>query len=520
DKVEKIREILKQNKKPISITEIARLSNISRITAARYLDQMHLSGQVRLYELGKAKKYLLTSEKSAHYLCDLSTNFVLILNRDLKIVYVNEAYLRFSKITRDFVIGKRIESLNLDIFTSPDVLGLLKKYRGDEPESYTLGLHINDHHNIYTISLANVQFASNSSVLAITAQDITSKCKMEDELHFLASIVASSEDAIIGVDLDKEILSWNSGAELIFGFFPEEMIGRSLSVLQLPLSQDNLLLLTEQVIRGAKIRQYQTQMICRDGSVIDVSLTISRILDFKAGFIGLSVIVRDITQRISIEKSLARSKEKLNILSSITRHDILNQLQALDAFCDLLSSKIHTDPQAFEYLTYIGKCSEKIRDHIHFSRDYQDLGDNTPLWQHIETIVKMAAVDNLPASILLTIRAGDYELFADPMLMVVFFNLFDNTIRHGKMVTTITISFNPTPEGGTLIYEDNGVGVPDSMKSDIFEKGVGSNSGFGLFLVREILAITEMSILENGREGCGVRFEIFIPSGRWRTQNG
>ncbi len=79
DRIEKLRKILEKSNKPICISEIARQSNISRITAARYLDQMHMSGQTKLFEIGKAKKYLLASGKSALNLCDLSTNFVLIL---------------------------------------------------------------------------------------------------------------------------------------------------------------------------------------------------------------------------------------------------------------------------------------------------------------------------------------------------------------------------------------------------------------------------------------------------------
>lgn len=473
---------------------------------------MHLSGQVRLFEIGKAKKYLLVSEELSHNLYDLSTSFVLILDQDLKIVYINEAYLQFSNIPRHIIIGKRIESIQLDIFASPDIITLLKKYRGEGVEYHTIELQVNNNKQIYTITLAKVQFVSNKQAIALIAQDITSKRRMEDENQFLASIVDSTQDAIIGISIDSTIISWNNGAERMLGYHRDEIIGENILILLPSDNKDLHLSFLEKIRNGEAIHHFEAQQMCKSGTIIDVSVTVSQILDKKNILLGLSVIIRDITERKSIENALKQAKEKLNILSSITRHDILNQLQALDMFSDLLRSKVQSGSKELEYLEFIDICSKNIREHINFSRDYQELGDNAPIWQHIETIVKMAAVDNIPDSINLAVKTKDYELFADPMLMLVFFNLIENTKRHGNQVTAIRISIHPDQNGGTLTYEDDGVGVPDSVKSDIFEKGFGEHSGLGLFLVREILAITNMSIQETGREGYGARFEIFIPS--------
>ena len=145
---------------------------------------------------------------------------------------------------------------------------------------------------------------------------------------------------------------------------------------------------------------------------------------------------------------------------------------------------------------------------------------NEPVWQNIATIAKMAAHDNLPEQISLDIFSGDYEIFSDPMLMLVFYNLFDNAKRHGETVTKITISFTESANNGILVFSDNGAGVPEVLKDRIFDKGVGKNTGFGLFLAREILAITGLSIRETGTPGMGARFEIGVPSKRWRRGNG
>jgi signal transduction histidine kinase len=102
------------------------------------------------------------------------------------------------------------------------------------------------------------------------------------------------------------------------------------------------------------------------------------------------------------------------------------------------------------------------------------------------------------------------------MLERVFGNLMDNAIRHGEHVTAISITATPSDTGLTICWEDDGVGVPDSDKERIFERGFGKHTGLGLFLAREILSLTGITIQENGRYGTGARFEMRVPAGSFR----
>ncbi len=102
------------------------------------------------------------------------------------------------------------------------------------------------------------------------------------------------------------------------------------------------------------------------------------------------------------------------------------------------------------------------------------------------------------------------------MLERVFFNLIDNAVKHGVRVTAITVRCEREPDGILVIVEDNGVGIPAGEKEKIFERGFGKNTGLGLFLVREILAITGITIKEAGVYGKGARFEITVPRGVYR----
>ena len=120
------------------------------------------------------------------------------------------------------------------------------------------------------------------------------------------------------------------------------------------------------------------------------------------------------------------------------------------------------------------------------------------------------------SSITLQSDVRGVEIYADPLLEKVFYNLLDNTLRHGGNAIRVNISDRETSSTLVLVFEDNGVGVPAADKDRIFERGFGKNNELGLFLVREILTITGITIKESGIKGEGARFEITVPEGAYR----
>jgi signal transduction histidine kinase len=114
------------------------------------------------------------------------------------------------------------------------------------------------------------------------------------------------------------------------------------------------------------------------------------------------------------------------------------------------------------------------------------------------------------------LTTGGLEIYADPLLENVFFALAGNVIAHGKTATAISLWYYESPEALVLIFEDNGQGIPSDMKEKIFERRYGNKTGMGLYLAREILSITGISIRETGTEGEGARFEIVVPKQAYR----
>jgi PAS domain S-box-containing protein len=228
--------------------------------------------------------------------------------------------------------------------------------------------------------------------------------------------------------------------------------------------------------------------------------------------------------RIQAQEALMKSNEALksanhalNLLSSVTRHDILNQVTALKAYLILLEEETPESPSTRDFCRRMEAITDTIRRQITFTGDYQHMGEKDPEWQHVNRAMKRAAVSAVMNGVHLEVATGPLEVFADPMLEKAFFNILENAVSHGQCVSRIGVGFHEENGHALLIVEDDGVGIPVDMKQHIFEKGVGTNTGYGLFLVREILEITGMTIREIGEEGKGARFEIRIPEGRWRT---
>jgi signal transduction histidine kinase len=116
-----------------------------------------------------------------------------------------------------------------------------------------------------------------------------------------------------------------------------------------------------------------------------------------------------------------------------------------------------------------------------------------------------------PNTVRLALDVGEWEIYADPQVTRVFRNIFENAGIHGKNVTEIRVEYTKDDRGLDVIIQDNGIGISEEMKSEIFEPGMMRNRGLGLFLAKEILSITGLTIEENGVPGKGARFVIHVP---------
>jgi signal transduction histidine kinase len=212
------------------------------------------------------------------------------------------------------------------------------------------------------------------------------------------------------------------------------------------------------------------------------------------------------------EKTLREANRKLNLLSSITRHDILNKVSALLGNLERVKA-LSTDPAMAGYSAKMESAALAIREQIEFTKVYQDLGSQEPQWHKLEQVISRLQV---PAELSVHADLPHIEIFADPIFRKVFYNFLDNAVRHGQKVSRITVAVREVPAGLIISWEDDGVGIPAHEKEKIFSKEYGRHTGLGLFLAAEICSVTGITLSERGQPGKGARFEMLVPSGSFR----
>jgi PAS domain S-box-containing protein len=361
----------------------------------------------------------------------------------------------------------------------------------------------------------------------ISSTNVTEFQVLENSIN---TMVASLKDSIMKVKegeiLQREMLDqlpvavfmktvkdgrytfWNKASEQIFNLTSGEVIGRTDSEL---FSQKMVAMITRED-NEARLNQ--------------VSISNKKIADKIRGERIIHIIIVPIFDSTNTLRYILGIGEdvteemlsmKIDLLFSITRRDILDQLSIIANYLE--RAQLKTSREALQ--TFFDKTLESIesiRNQMAFVRSLQDIGITSPTWQSVKKVFWEAVMLNPSSSIDISLEMDDIELYADPFLPRVFYNLLANSIKHGDhQLTKISLRAQKTGESLILIYEDNGKGIPVEEKEKIFEFGYGEGTGSGLFLIRELLGYTGILITETGEPGKGAKFEILVPKGKFRN---
>ena len=307
---------------------------------------------------------------------------------------------------------------------------------------------------------------------------------------------------------------FNTAGESIEHIKKEEVIGRRVTEVFPGVKEFGALSIFQRVWRTGK-PEYFPSAVYRDAH--DPG-TWREIWTYRLPTGEIVSIYNDVTERKLGEMALQQANRHLNLLSSITRHDILNQLMALKGYLYLSHEVIDNPTTLTEYIKKEEQVADTIEAQIVFTKDYQELGAAAPVWQNVNASIKKAVARLPMRDVHVDIDRTNLEIFADSLFEKVFFNLIDNALRYGgEQMKTIRVSSQESDTSLTILCEDDGVGITAEDKKRLFTKGFGKHTGLGLFLSREILAITGITITENGTPDKGARFEIVVPKGVFRV---
>jgi len=372
-----------------------------------------------------------------------------------------------------------------------------------------------------------------------TIRDITERKQAEKTLIRLAAIVESSDDAIIGKDLNSIVTSWNKGAENIFGYTASEMMGTSIMRLIPADRQDEERHILEKIKRGEWMERFETLRLTKDRRVIDISIVTSPIKDATGKVIGVSKVARDITARRKLEEQFRQLQkmEGIGQLAAGVAHDFNNILTVILLHANLMKAGPGSSPEQLESASEIEKATERAanlaRQLLLFSRRQTMQLRDLDLNQSINDMTKMlrrTIGDDIQVQFKYTMHPllihADAGMM-DQVLMNLAVNAHDAMPKGGQLVIeTSAVEFDESvraqsPQGrpGSFVclsVSDTGCGIPPEILPRIFEpffttKDIGKGTGLGLATVFGIVQQHQGWINVYSETGRGTVFRIYLP---------
>jgi PAS domain S-box-containing protein len=462
---------------------------------------------------------LQNSEIRYRRLFETAQDGILIIDAPTEeIIDANPFIVLMLGYTLDELRGKKLWEIGLfrDVDASKAAFSVLQKTGYIRYED--LPLETKDGRRMDVEFVSNLYPIDHTRVIQCNIRDISDRKRAEEALLVsekkYRQLVEIAQEGIWLIDEHALTSFVNPRMVQMLGYTGEEMLGRHPYSFMDERGVGIAATYLEQRSTGG-IEHPDFEFIRKDGSRMYASLAMTAITDENGAYRGALALCADITQRKLAEEALQLANKKLNLLSNITRHDILNQLTALLGYLEL-SGESMQDPSNRKLITQEIEAARTIRRQIEFTRDYQEIGVHAPLWQELQEIIGKVGKSLPMNGAIIEASLGTLEVYADPLLEKIFYNLVDNALKHGGGITKIRFQSVETGDGLIISCEDDGRGIPVDEKKMIFTHGYGKHTGLGLFLSREILSITGISIAEKGEQGRGARFEITIPPGTYR----
>jgi PAS domain S-box-containing protein len=352
-------------------------------------------------------------------------------------------------------------------------------------------------------------------------KDVTDYKKVQDELELSSSLINLVNDSIHVLDMKGNLLYFNEATYKNRGYSLEEMSAMKIHDLDAP---ESAALIESRMEQLAKMGYavFESVDLCKDGTRVPVEVH-ARIIGEGDNQLILS-IVRDIGERKTAELELRKSKEqtelvkeKLRVLGSLTRHDVGNKLSIAKSNLFLLKKVLKGNPQTsvVEYINAVERALTESDKIFEFSKFYEKIGAEQPtiidIGKQFDEAIKLRAQSNIR----IINQVHGKSVLADSMLKHLFYNLLDNSIKHGKTVDKIKLFTEQFENQLIITYEDNGVGIPLENKTKIFSEGFTTGgTGLGLKLVKRMVEVYGWTITEEGEPGKGAKFVITIPNAK------
>jgi len=484
-----------------------------------------MTGVVMVFhDVTEQRKAEAELKRSEQLLTDFFENAAVGLHwigADGTILRANRTELEMLGYTQEEYVGHNIAEFHVD---KPVIDDILKKLAGAEAlHNYEARLRCKNGSIRHVLVSSNIFFENGRFVHSrCFTRDITEQKEAREIRDRLAAVVESSDDAILSKTLDGIIMTWNKGAERMFGYRPEEVIGKPVTILMPPDRVNEEPSILERLRRGERIDHYETIRRRKDGTLLNISLSVSPVRDANGNIVGASKIARDITERIQGQAALLEAQEKLSryaedlerqvaerttalqqtvgeleTFSYSISHDLRAPLRAMQSFARILGEECGSKvgPEGQDCIRRITTAAERmdrlIKDVLAYSRVAR-AGiqlKSVPLDRLLRDLIE--SYPDLKAHAPSINLKGPFPavLANEPILTQCIANLLGNAVKFVATGVTpqVEVWAETSAEKKTtrLLVKDNGIGI-DPLLQDrifgIFERGSTQYEGTGIGL--------------------------------------
>jgi PAS domain S-box-containing protein len=491
-------------------------------------------------ESRRAEEKLRESEEKYRNIIETTNEGIVVIDTELRITYVNKKLTEKGRYSQEEVIGRPYWDFTDEEGRAVAKLHMDKRHQGID-ETYELKLFGKDDSPFWVLvsskSLLDKdgKFAGSLSMLT----DITERKKAEEKIKSLANIVESSNDAIITKSLDGIITSWNKGAEQVYGYSAQEILGKPISMLEPDDLKGEIEQLGEMVKKGGRVQHYETSRLKKDGTTINVSVTLSPIFDQSGILVAISCIARDITEKkIAVklfqEKQMAEvaNRTKSDFLAKIS-HELRTPLNSIIGFSEMLYEREYGELNE-KQIRVTGNISKSGKHLLNLINNILDIskvesGKMELNYKNFELATKFNMIQNLLSPIAdrknikieididseLTIICVDEDKFVQIM-----YNLMDNAIKFSYENSVVKIEVRKKGDMIEITVQDTGIGikVEDQYKLfkpfsqiDSFSSRRPQGTGLGLSIVKQIVHLHGGYVWFKSNPSEGSIFAFAIP---------
>jgi len=367
--LDRVKEVLKANPKGMSISDVSKKINVNRNSVAKYLDVLQVSGHVEMRSFGPAKVYFLSQRVPISAMLNLSTEYILVLDRDLKIVHTNDNFLNFVNVEREVLLGKGIEESPLPIFINEEIMPKIKEALDGRDSTMEISFPMGEREFYFRIKLIPTTFDDGRQGVTILLEDITERKKAEEELRLSeAKFRGLFENVFEGVyqtTPDGKIISANPALVRMLGYESEADLRAIDIAYELYADPEERKILTRKLEKKDELRNVELVLRRKDGHHITVLENARAVRDERGKVLYYEGTLTDITERKRAEeelKSLFEASKLINSTVDINKifKFISYSVQKLVGFDNLILFLVSEDKRSI-YPTYV---SEGIRKKV------------------------------------------------------------------------------------------------------------------------------------------------------------